>query len=510
MKTLILLLTFTVGLNNLIGQSVSKDAMIVNSLKMKFTLTEYDKVDNIMSFNKDTILISGYLADNSNSNTPKNVIFQTFDGGNNWKKNYFKGNAWIYTTHFQKDGKVWMGGSDEYVHYSNDYGTTWTVKPRPFDPINRVLSIYMTDSSNGIAGGLHNGLATTNDNWLTTKQIPSPLDQNEFSITSNSSGNRIDKVQIIDSIILINQNGHIYYSKFNHIDWQTFNIPASDFSVDQSKKTVQINSIRNKVYVLDSKLNILETYVQPQDSRLIQPLRNDKIDAASFLSSKIKLTSIKAVKYDFDKMSGGCMPIALYKENSKWIKIKKPESFSALTNIIKTFEEYKKPVAQSFNFTEQDFADYFNFYNKLKAKRQEEKIWGGDFSYLLNIDNDLFLSPKKTIDTLNQQLLDNVYKEYHHYPFSFTDNKPYLIVNVVNNKSDTLKITSKNSTLFSLPWTIEYKGKSFETYDTRITELLKSTLSRDFNYYDRLFAGELIYRLIEERIINETTYKNEY
>lgn len=484
--------------------------MIVNSLKTKFNLSEYDKVDNIMSFNKDTILISGYLADNATYNTLKNVVFQTFDGGKNWKKNYFKGDAWIYNTHFQKDGKVWMGGSDEYVHYSNDYGTTWTVKPKPFNPTNRVLSIYMTDSSNGIAGGLHNGLATTNDNWLTTKQISSPLDQNKFSITKNSARNRIDKVQILDSIILINQNDHIYYSKLNHIDWRIFNIPARDFSVNQSKKTIEIYSIRNKVYVLDSKLNLLDSYVQPVDTWLNQSQQNDKIDVASFLSSKIKLTSIKAVKFDFDKMSGGCIPFALYKENSKGLKVKNSESFSALTNILATCEEYKKPIAQTFKFSEQDLADYFNYYNGLKAKREKEKVWGGDFTYLLNIDNNLFLNPNKTIDTLNQQLLDTVYKAFSFYPFSFTDNEPYIIVNVVNNKSDTLKITSKNSSLFSLPWTIEYKGQAFETYDTRITELLKSTLPKGFNYYDKLFAGELIYRLIEQRIINETKYKNGY
>jgi hypothetical protein len=81
---------------------------------------------------------------------------------------------------------------------------------------------------------------------------------------------------------------------------------------------------------------------------------------------------------------------------------------------------------------------------------------------------------------------------------------------VINNNSDTLKITSKNSNLFSLPWTIEYKDRSFRTYDPRITELLRVTLPKGFNYYDKLFAGELIYKLIEQRIISEMTYKNGY
>jgi|GEM_PF-3455456 len=64
--------------------------MIANSLKSKFTLSEYDKLDHIMQFSKDTFLISGYLSDNSTYNTPKNLVFQTFDGGKIWKKIYFK------------------------------------------------------------------------------------------------------------------------------------------------------------------------------------------------------------------------------------------------------------------------------------------------------------------------------------------------------------------------------------------------------------------------------------
>lgn len=62
--------------------------------------------------------------------------------------------------------------------------------------------------------------------------------------------------------------------------------------------------------------------------------------------------------------------------------------------------------------------------------------------------------------------------------------------------------------LYNLPWTIEYKDNFFNTYDTRITEFLKGVLPRRFNYYDKLFAGELIFKLIEERIIDEMRYKN--
>jgi hypothetical protein len=502
-----LIILLMAGVNNLFGQSELGSDSIVNSLRAKFKLSEYDRTDHIMQFNKDTFLVAGYLGDNTNYNAPTNVVFQTADAGKTWIKYHFKGNAWIYNTHYQTDGKVWMGGSDEWVHYSSDYGRTWTRNPKPFIPVNRVLSIYMTDSLNGIAGGLHNGLAITNDNWKTSKQIPSPLDQKKFSITKNSSRNRIDKVRLIDSMILINQNEHIYYSKLNPVDWKTFNIPTRNFSIDQQRHTIALFSSGDKVYLLDAKLNLIETYVEPGDPLPDLALQNQKVDITSFLDPGIQSTQIKGVKFDFDKMSGGCMPFALYKENVKDLKVSNAASFDALKNILETCDAYKKPLAPSFQFSAEDLDDYFNYYNKVKTKRQEEKVWGGDFSNLLNIENSLFLDPKRTVDSLSQQLLDSVYKTIASYPYLVPGSDPYIIVNVINNNSDRLIIASKSPALFSLPWTIEYKGRSFETYDTRITELLKQTLPKEFNYYNKLFAGELIYSLIEQRIINEMVYQ---
>lgn len=505
MKPLLFLLTFLTSFTFVFGQTDTADKMIISSLKAQSKLNQYDKVEDIMRFNPDTILVSGYLGD-SIFKAPKNIVFQTFDGGKNWKKIYFKGDAWIYNTHFQKDGKVWMVGSDEYVHYSSDYGTTWAIKPKPFGRGNRVLSIYMVDSLNGIAGGLRNGLAITNDNWQTAKQIQSPLDQNKFSITKHSARNNISKVQILDSIIYINQNDHIYYSKIAPIEWRTFNVPAKNFLVNQTKKTIDLYSISNKVYVLDAKLNLLTTYVKADEFIWEQPEKKDTIDLSTFLTPAIKMIYIKSVKYDFDKVTESCIPINLYKENVQNLKIKSPASFLALKDILTSYALYEQPVAQTFQFSELDLRDYFNYYNKLKAQRQEEKAWGGDFTDLLNIDHQLFLNPNKTIDMLNQQLLDTVYKTFSIYPLSFMYNEPYIIVDVVNNQLDTLKITSKYANLFSLPWTIEYSGQSFETYDPRITTLLKKILPKGFNYYDKLSAGELIYRLIEQRVINEMKY----
>jgi hypothetical protein len=52
-----------------------------------------------------------------------------------------------------------MGGSDNIIHYSDDFGETWESRIEPFNPSDRVLLIFMVDSLFGVAGGLSNGLA---------------------------------------------------------------------------------------------------------------------------------------------------------------------------------------------------------------------------------------------------------------------------------------------------------------------------------------------------------------
>lgn len=508
MRTLLFIISFIFLVIVCYSQTPSRGDSIIASLKLKYKLSEYDHLDNIMRFNKDTILIAGYLGDNSTSAKIKNIVYQTFDGGKTWKIKHFKGDAWIYDAHFENDGKVWMGGSDEYIHYSADYGTNWGKKPKPFNPVNRVLSIYMLDSLNGIAGSLDNGLATTNDNWITTKQIPSPLDQGRFTITENSARSRIDKVQIIDSVMLINQNEHIYFSKLSPVQWTAFNIPTTNFSVNKLANTINLYSIGGKVYVLDSKLNLKNSYTAPGDDSLMEVATSKKIDLSGFLSAGIRLVKINGVKYDYDRtVSDRYHSHVLYKENITELIIKEQDKIAGIKNILSTSSNYSKPVLYSFKFSKEDFDNYSNFYKRAKDKRLEEKVWGGDFTSFINIDHPYFSGPGKIIDSLDQFLLNAVFKSDFYSGF-FNDNVPYIILNVVNNKSDTLKITNKDAGVFSLPWTIEFNAETFLSYDTRITEFLRAVLPKNFNNYNSLFAGELIYRIIEQRIIDEMTYKS--
>jgi hypothetical protein len=514
MKQLIIILILIILKSYLNAQSLSSNDTIIRNIKSQFKIMEFDLLQNIDWFNNDTILVSGYISDNLSDakyKEKKNLIYQSFDKGKSWNRIYFNGDAWIYDTYWFKNGQIWIGGSDEIIYFSNDYGTTWTEKGYPFKPSNRVYKIYMLDSLTGIAGGLHNGLAITNDNWKNTIQIPTPLDQKRYTILQNSSRNRIDKVEMIDSLILINQNDHIYYSKLNPIEWKPFCIPIVDFEIDKINGQILLISLQGKTFVLDKDLNLKSSYTQ-YIFRFAKQIKRDSINLDNFFcNDKIKIKII-GIEYIAENQSGGCMQYTNYKKNTTKYKVKQDEKINEFIEIIKSSNLYNSPNLNKISFCIDDYDKYYAFLTEIINKRKEEKIWGGDFTSLLDLSNNYFQKPENVIKNLNNCVLDTVIsneyfpEQIEGFPL-FENNNSYIEIVLISSSSDTLKITSKNSIIYCLPYTFEFKGKQFETYDTRITEFLRNSLPKDFNFYDKLFAGELIYKLIVQNIINEIEYK---
>lgn len=496
---------------------------IISSLKKKFNLTEFDRSTERIEFNKDTILIAGYLGDGKNP--IKNIIYKTTDRGLNWRQIRFSGDAWIYDSHHDKEGNVWMGGSDNNVHYSPDFGDTWQRKPAPLVPTNRVHSIFMVNSKFGIAGGLHNGLALTRDNWNSAKQIPTPLDQKKFRILSNSSRDKIERSAIIDSIILINQNEHIYFSKLKSIQWTEFNVPVIDFSVDIMSKEIILQSRNGKFFVLSPQLNLIRTY---QEDFTLEPIMDDSItlETGNFFKTKIKSVSIKSVNWVFDKP--GHM-VAIYKPNTQEAKFiekagvyhfkSKKKSNGKLqftsTDLTTVFNstQVNFPVGkirQNLSFTDLDMKNYKELLINEKQKRKEDKEWGGDFTSLIPLDTDQFSTIDSVIIKNNFKYIESIYNRLN-FTLPFINNQSNnLEIVIVNDRNDTLKISNESSLLYSLPWKIRLGGQSIHSFNPEITRFIRSILPTDFVNYQMLLGGQLIFELVQERIIDELEYKNSY
>lgn len=501
---------------------------LLNSLKRQFNLTEFDRPTEYIQFNKDTILIAGYLEDIS-SPIPRyeqqiNVIYKTTNGGKNWRVVKFKGDAWIYDSYHQKDGKIWMGGSDNIIHHSDDFGETWERRIEPFNPTDRVLSIFMVDSLFGVAGGLSNGLAITHDNWNSSIQIETPIDQKKFQILKESARNRIDNIAIIDSLILINQNDYIFYSKLENINWKKFNIPVLNFNINNISNEIDLQSRNDKHFVIGSDLKFRRTY---QDSIILwEPIRKDTthIHLSDFLSSPLKSIIITSTKYEIDNQ---VHMTTIYHENTQIANIhQKDKKFYFKSNGYKKrsidFDQddivslFSVPYHIQLNelsrhliFSELDFENYELIIKREQEKRKEQEKWGGNFTSQISLESPLFKEANIITSQINQDYLNVIYNKYY-FPFPFQEEKNCITAIFRNKNNEEIMITNTHSLLYSLPWSITYKGVTINSYNPKLNIFFKSLLPIDFNNYEILLGGQLIYDLVEEKIIDELKYENDY
>ena len=194
-------------------------------------------LDRISFFNRDTAIITGYIqSDTSEEYSSKNGYFRTTDAGKSWQLRTFGDDQWIYDVFTTPEGKAWMGGSDGKILYSADFGKTWAKLNSPYNSLSRMARIYMQDERRGVAGALGNKLYTTSNNWKTYSRIPTPLDQKKYRIPNDEDyhDDRIDNLAVWGNRIVVAQQGHIFYTEQNTIEWKAFPQAISQFALDAS------------------------------------------------------------------------------------------------------------------------------------------------------------------------------------------------------------------------------------------------------------------------------------
>jgi len=215
-------------------------------------------LSRISFFNKDTAIMTGYISF-SPKDSQKNGYYLTKDGGKTWALLDFGGDSWIYNTFFDKYGNVWMGGSSGDIYFSKDFGQHWETLNSPYDSSSRMNSIFMTNSLNGISGALDNDIYITTDNWKSYKKIATPFDKKKYVNESDYSDDRIEKIVLWNNMIVVNQNGHIYYTASDKIDWQQFPVKVFDFELDKDSKVLfaVTDSLKISCFTTPTKFHLL-------------------------------------------------------------------------------------------------------------------------------------------------------------------------------------------------------------------------------------------------------------
>jgi len=199
-------------------------------------------------FNRDTGYISGFIQKDGK----QDFIYWTKDGGKNWEEVKFGESSWIDANYIDFNGNAWMSGSSQLVYYSHDFGRTWTA----FDKIEpttnmRISSIYFRDTIRGIVGDFWNRIYITNDNCKTWQKITSPLDQKKYKNIYKGARPEIQKAERFGKYLMVNQQGHIFYTKEDTIEWKELK-NVIDFEYDNKFKRVYVVTSDLKVGILDA------------------------------------------------------------------------------------------------------------------------------------------------------------------------------------------------------------------------------------------------------------------
>ncbi len=193
--------------------------------------------ERVSFFSEDTLMISGFIHDERK----ENIVFWSGNHGKTWEKVVFGESSWIDAACVNNNGKAWMSGSSQLIYYTENSGKTW----KSFDKVEgksgnlRFSTIHFAkDEQTGLFGSFWNVLYKTRDNCKSWEKLPTPLDQKKYE--RSQARPEISKIRIVGDYYIINQQGKIYYTKSDLVDWKL--LPnVDDFELTENGELFTIN-----------------------------------------------------------------------------------------------------------------------------------------------------------------------------------------------------------------------------------------------------------------------------
>jgi len=189
-------------------------------------------------FSKDTMMISGFIQEDGK----QDFVFWSGNHGKTWEKVIFGKSSWIDAAYINDNGKAWMSGNSQLIYYSENYGKTW----KSFDKAGNENSLrfstihFAKDEKTGLFGSFWDVLYKTNDNCQSWEKLPTPLSQGKYERLSKEDRPDIRKIRVFGNYYIINQQGRVFITKSNSIDW--LYLPnVADFEITENENLYTIN-----------------------------------------------------------------------------------------------------------------------------------------------------------------------------------------------------------------------------------------------------------------------------
>lgn len=228
--------------------------------------------ERVNFFDENTLMISGFIQEGGK----QDFIFRSTDKGITWNKVKFGKSSWIDAFCINENGKAWMSGNSQLIYYTDNKGETWkSFEKAGNENALRFNTIHFAkDEKTGLFGSFWNVLYKTTDNCETWERLPTPLDQKKYKRLSKEHRPDIRKIRIFGDYYIINQQGSIFYTKSDNINW--IELPnISDFETTSDES----------IYLIYNDLKI-----DLRDSKFVSIWKSDKklSSAPSAINTKNK------------------------------------------------------------------------------------------------------------------------------------------------------------------------------------------------------------------------------
>lgn len=184
----------------------------------------------------------------------QSYYYLTEDRGESWSQHPIMGEQLtLKQICLDAQGHTWLAGSGygDILYYSNDKGKTFTPFQLPVANADwaKITALDMRDGQYGLAGLDINldtfHLLLTEDNWCTSRQIPTPL----------GNSKEINKVLLWKDLWVIRQEKEVFYTSSKNLQWQRFPIKVTDFYPDRETGHLVAITNNNEVMVFASPTN---------------------------------------------------------------------------------------------------------------------------------------------------------------------------------------------------------------------------------------------------------------
>ena len=289
--------------------------------------------ERINFLSDDILIISGYIQENGK----QDFIYRSEDGGQTWNKVVFGKSSWIDAAHFTMNGKGWMSGNSQLIYYTEDFGRTWIERDKVEPTGNLRFSTihFAPDQSIGLFGSFWNKVYRTDDNCLTWERIETPLQQGKYDRISTAERPDIRKIRILGDHYLINQQGRIYYTKSDDIDWiplpDIIDFEVSDslgYLIDSQLGVQLIDANFSKIWKSENQLSappkalkVIGPMLYSYSGEEIFRISPDSFERSQLLTDEIPIPEpYMTLDYNGEKYGFDGTDILTYKRN-RWIRM---------------------------------------------------------------------------------------------------------------------------------------------------------------------------------------------